>query len=104
VGLQEIWRNTLPGEYIAYQGNDTQVTIEPVWYAHAVRVDAVVRITSVDPDGNESTERESREQIDRDFDDFVTQQEHRLIELGIDPQAGGIAVYFPQREPAPQYT
>jgi hypothetical protein len=104
VGLQEIWRNTLPGEYIAYQGAGTQVTIEPVWYTHSTRVDAVVRITSMDPDRNESSERESREQIDHDFDEFVTQQEHRLIELGIDPQAGGIAVYFPQREPARQYT
>jgi hypothetical protein len=103
VGLQEIWRNTLPGEYIAYQGADTQVTIEPVWYAHSVRVDAVVRITSSHHDGNESSERESREQIDRDFDDFISEQEQRLFELGIDPQAGGIAVYFPQREPAPQF-
>jgi hypothetical protein len=103
VGLQEIWRNTLPGEYIAYQGKDTQVTIEPVWYTHAVRVDAVVQITSLDHDGNASTERESREQIDRDFDDFITEQEQRLFELGLDPQAGGIAVHFPQREPAPQF-
>jgi hypothetical protein len=103
VGLQEIWRNTLPGEYIAYQGADTQVTIEPVWYTHAVRVDAVVRITSLNPDGDESSERESREQIDRDFNDFITEQEERLFEFGIDPQAGGIAVHFPQREPAPQF-
>jgi hypothetical protein len=102
VGLHEIWRNTLPGEYIAYQGTHTQVTIEPVWYTHAVRVDAVVRITSLDPDGHESSQRESREQIDRDFDGFITQQEQRLIELGIDPHAGGIAVSFPQRAPAPQ--
>jgi hypothetical protein len=103
VGLQEIWRNTLPGEYIAYQGAHTQVTIEPVWYTHSVRVDAVVRITSLNPDGDESSERESREQIDRDFNDFITEQEERLFELGIDPQAGGIAVHFPQREPAPQF-
>ena len=103
MGLQEIWRNTLPGEYIAYQGKDTQVTIEPVWYTHAVRVDAVVQITSLDHDGNASTERESREQIDRDFDDFVIEQEQRLFELGLDPQAGGVAVHFPQREPAPQF-
>ena len=103
MGLQEIWRNTLPGEYIAYQGKDTQVTIEPVWYTHAVRVDAVVRITSLDPGGNESYERESREQIDRDFNDFITEQVERLFELGLDPQAGGIAVHFPQRAPAPQF-
>jgi hypothetical protein len=37
VGLQEIWRNTLPGEYIAYQGKDTLVTIEPVWYPCCAR-------------------------------------------------------------------
>ena len=103
MGLQEIWRNTLPGEYIAYQGAHTQVTIEPVWYTHAVRVDAVVRIASLDPDGNTSTERESREQIDRDFDDFITEQEERLFKLGLDPQAGGIAVHFPQRALAPQF-
>ena len=103
MGLQEIWRNTLPGEYIAYQGTDTQVTIEPVWYMHAVRVDAVVRITSLNPNGNQSSERESREQIDRDFNDFITEQEERLFELGLDQQAGGIAVYFPRREPAPQF-
>jgi hypothetical protein len=103
VGLQEIWRNTLPGEYIAYQGADTQVTIEPVWHTHSVRVDAVVQITSLDPHGHTTTGRESREQIDRDFDDFITEQEQRLFELGIDPQAGGIAVYFPQRKPPPQF-
>ena len=103
MGLQEIWRNTLPGEYIAYQGKDTHVTIEPVWYTHAMRVDAVVRITSLDLDGNASTERESREQVDRDFDDFIIEQEQRLLELGLDPQAGGIAVHFPHREPAPQF-
>ena len=103
MGLQEIWRNALPGEYIVYHGPDTQVTIEPVWYTHSVRVDAVVHITSLDHDGNESSERESREQIDRDFDDFILEQEQRLFELGLDPQAGGIAVHFPQREPAPQF-
>jgi hypothetical protein len=103
VGLHEIWRNALPGEYIAYQGANTQVTIEPVWHTHSVRVDAVVQITSLDPHGQLSTKRRSREQIDRDFDDFITEQEQRLFELGIDPQAGGIAVHFPQREPAPQY-
>jgi hypothetical protein len=68
-----------------------------------MRVDAVVRITSLDPDGNASSEQELREQIDRDFNDFITEQEERLFELGIDPQAGGIAVLFPRREPAPQF-
>ena len=103
MGLQEIWRNALPGEYIVYHGDDTQVTIEPVWYTHSVRVDAVVRIASLDADGNESSERESREQIDRDFDDFIADQEQRLFELGLDPQAGGIAVHFPRRLPPPQH-
>ena len=62
-----------------------------------------MRITSLDLDGNASTERESREQVDRDFDDFIIEQEQRLLELGLDPQAGGIAVHFPHREPAPQF-
>jgi len=103
VGLQEIWRNALPGEYIAYYGRDTQVTIEPVWYRHSARVDAIVRITSVDANRNESSERELREQIDRDFDDFVSDQEQRLFKLGLDPQAGGVAVHFPKRLPPPQH-
>jgi hypothetical protein len=102
VGLQEIWRNALPGEYIAYYGRDTQVTIEPVWYTRSARVDAIVRITSLDAGRNESTERQSREQIDRDFVDFIADQEQRLFELGLDPQAGGVAVHFPRRLPPPQ--
>lgn len=103
MGLQEIWRNALPGEYIAYYGLDTRVTIEPIWYTHSARVDAIVRITLLDAGRNESTERQSREQIDRDFDDFIADQEQRLFELGLDPQAGGVAVHFPRRLPPPQH-
>jgi hypothetical protein len=103
VGLQEIWRKALPGEYIAYYGPDTRVTIEPVWYTHSARVDAIVRITSLDAEGNESSERQSHEQIDRDFDDFIADQEQILFELGLDSQAGGVAVHFPRRLPPPQH-